>query len=128
MTIRSQENSVGAWAFLIGVILAVLIGLSTTIISNPMVIRYSGQIYGVLVLLGLIIGFVNVPEKDSQTFLWVGTALVIVSKFGMDSVRGSLIGIMVGDAVSAVFAALLALFVPATIVSALKSVFSIAKI
>ena len=128
MAIRSQENSVGAWAFLIGVILAVLVGLSTTIISIPNVIRYSGQIYGLLVLLGLIIGFVNVPEKDSQTFLWAGTALVIVSKFGMDSVRGSLIGIMVGDAVSAVFAALLALFVPATIVSALKTVFSISKI
>jgi len=128
VTIKSQENSIGAWAFLIGVILAVLIGLSTTIIPNPTVIRYSGQIYGILVLLGLVIGFVNVPEKDSQTFLWAGTALVIVSKFGMDSVRGSLIGIMVGDAVSAVFAALLALFVPATIVSALKTVFSISKI
>ena len=128
MAIRSHENSIGAWAFLIGVILAVLIGLSTTIIPNPTVIRYSGQIYGILVLLGLVIGFVNVPEKDSQTFLWAGTALVIVSKFGMDSVRGSLIGIMVGDAVSAVFAALLALFVPATIVSALKTVFSISKI
>ncbi|MBM3228636.1 hypothetical protein FJZ20_02020 [Candidatus Pacearchaeota archaeon] len=128
MAIKSHENSIGAWAFLIGVILAVLIGLSTTIIPNPTVIRYSGQIYGILVLLGLVIGFVNVPEKDSQTFLWAGTALVIVSKFGMDSVRGSLIGIMVGDAVSAVFAALLALFVPATIVSALKTVFSISKI
>jgi len=128
LAIKSHENSIGAWAFLIGVILAVLIGLSTTIIPNPTVIRYSGQIYGILVLLGLVIGFVNVPEKDSQTFLWAGTALVIVSKFGMDSVRGSLIGIMVGDAVSAVFAALLALFVPATIVSALKTVFSISKI
>jgi len=128
MVIRSHENSIGAWAFLIGVILAVLIGLSTTILSIPNAIRYSAQIYGILVLLGLIIGFVNVPEKDSQTFLWAGTALVIVSKFGMDSVRGSLIGIGVGDAVSAVFAALLALFVPATIISALKNVFSIAKI
>jgi len=129
MVIKSTENSVGAWAFLIGVILAVLIGLSTTILSIPVITRLSAQIYGILVLLGLVIGFVNVPPgKDSQTFLWAGTALVVISRFGMEGVRGSVIGIGVGDAVSAVFGALLALFVPATIVVALKTVFSISKI
>jgi len=129
MVIRSKENSVGAWAFLIGVILAVLIGLSTTILSIPVITKFSAQIYGILVLLGLVIGFVNVPPgRDSMTFLWAGTALVVISKFGMEGVRGSIIGIGVGDAVSAVFGALLALFVPATIVVALKTVFSISKI
>ncbi len=129
MVIKSKENSIGAWAFLVGVILAVLIGLSTTILSIPVITRLSVQIYGILVLLGLFIGFVNVPPgKDSQKFLWTGTALVVISRFGMEGVRGSVIGIGVGDAVSAVFGALLALFVPATIVVALKTVFSISKI
>ena len=128
MVIKSRENSVGAWAFFIGVILAILIGLSTTVFSIPTVIAYSTQIYALLVILGLIIGFVNISGKDTQTFLWAGAILVVVSKFGMDSVRGSLIGIGIGDAVSAVFAALLALFVPATIVMALKTIFSISRI
>ena len=128
MVIRSRENSVGAWAFLIGVILAVLIGLSTTLISIPFLVKYSAQIYAILVILGLIVGFMHTSGRDSQTFMWAGTALVIVSKFGMDSVTGSLIGIGIGDAVKSVFAALLALFVPATIIVALKTVFSIAKI
>lgn len=128
MVIISRENSVGAWAFFIGVILAILIGLSTTIIPIPTVIAYSTQIYALLVILGLIVGFVNIPGRDAHTFLWAGAILVVVSKFGMDSVRGSLIGIGVGDAVSAVFAALLALFVPATIVMALKTIFSMSKI
>ena len=128
MVIRSRENSVGAWAFLIGVILAVLIGLSTTLISIPFLVKYSAQIYAILVILGLIVGFMHPSGKDSQTFLLAGTALVIVSKFGMDSVTGSLIGIGIGDAVKSVFAALLALFVPATIIVALKTVFSIAKV
>ncbi|TET29025.1 MAG: hypothetical protein E3J70_08130, partial [Candidatus Heimdallarchaeota archaeon] len=61
MAIISRENSIGAWAFFIGVILAVLIGLSTTIFSIPTVIAYSAQIYALLVILGLIIGFVNIP-------------------------------------------------------------------
>ncbi len=128
MVVKSRENSVGAWAFLIGVILAILIGVSTTILPFPKLVQYSAQIYGILVLLGLLVGFVSIPAKDSQTFLWAGTILVVVSKFGMESVTGSLIGIGIGDAASSIFAALLALFVPATIVVALKTVFSIAKI
>jgi hypothetical protein len=128
MVIKSHENSVGAWAFFIGVVLAILIGLTTTIFSIPTVIAYSPQIYALLVILGLIIGFVNIAGKDTQTFLWAGAILVVVSKFGMDSVRGSLIGIGIGDAVASVFGALLALFVPATIVMALKTIFSISKI
>lgn len=128
MVIKSKENSIGAWAFLVGVILAVIIGLSTTLISIPALTAYSGQIYAILVILGLIVGFLNVTGKDSQTFLLTGAILVVVSKFGMESVTGSLIGIGIGDAVASTFAALLVLFVPATIVVALKTVFSIANV
>jgi len=128
MVIKSKENSIGAWAFLAGVILAVVIGLSTTLLPIPELSRYSAQIYAILVILGLIVGYFNIRAEESQTFLWAGVALVIVSRFGMDSVTGSLIGLGVGAAVSSTFAALLALFVPATIIVALKAVFSIAKV
>ena len=128
MVIRSKENSVGAWAFLIGVVLAIVIGIGTTLIPIPELSRFSAQIYGVLVLLGLVVGAMNVTSKDTHTFMVAGAVLVIVSKFGMESVTGSLIGIGIGDAVSSTFAALLALFVPATIIVALKVVFSIAKV
>jgi len=128
MAIRSTENSVGAWAFLAGVILAILIGLSTTLLPLPVLAQYSVQIYSVLVILGIIIGYFNIKTEESQTFLWAGVALVIVSRFGMDSVTGSLGNLGVGDAVSSIFAALLALFVPATIIVALKTVFSIANV
>lgn len=128
MAIKSQENSVGAWAFLIGFILALLIGLATTVFPMPLIEQYNRQVFGLLVLLGLIIGFVSVPGKDSQTFLLAGVVLVIVSRFGMDSVQGTLIGIGIGDAVSSIFGALLTLFVPATIIVALKTVFAISKI
>ncbi len=132
MAIRAEENSIGAWAFLIGVILAVIIGVSTSsFLSLQIIAKYNPQIYGILVLLGLIVGFfIPVSGKDSQTFLLTGTVLVIVSKFGMEGVitTGTLIGIGIGDSISTIFGALIAMFVPATIVVALKSVFSIAKI
>jgi len=129
MAITAKETWIGAWAFLIGVILAIAIGLSTTLVPIPFLVRYSSTIYAILVILGLLVGFSNVTsKKDSQTFMIAGAVLVIVSKFGMESVTGSLIGIGIGDAVSSVFAALLALFVPATIVVAIKNLFSIAKV
>ena len=80
-------------------------------------------------ILGLFVGFsINTQAKDSQTFLVAGVILVIVSKFGMESVTGSLIGIGIGDVVTSTFSALLALFVPATIIVAIKNVFSVSKI
>lgn len=127
MPITSRENYIGAWAFLLGVILAVLIGLSTTLLPNSLS-QYNPQIYAILVILGLIVGFFNIRVEESHTFLLAGAILVVVSKFGMESVTGSLLGIGIGATVTSVFAALLALFVPATIMVALKTVFSIAKV
>ncbi len=130
MTVISKENSFGAWAFLIGVVLAVLIGIGTSsLIPIDSIIKHSPQIYAVLVILGILVGFsIKAERKDAQTFLYTGAILVIISKFGMDSVTGSLIGIGVGGLVSSIFGALLTLFVPATIIVALKTVFSIARI
>ena len=126
MVLKSKENSFGAWAFFI----AVIIGLSTSsFLSLQKVISYSSPIYGILVILGLLVGFsINVSGKDAQTFLMTGAVLVIISKFGMDSVTGSLIGIGIGDIVSSTFAALIVLFVPATIIVALKTLFSMARV
>jgi len=131
MVIKSKENSIGAWAFLIGIVLAVILGLSTTLFKNdiPTLVSYSSAIYALLVILGLVVGFsIKVTGKDAQTFLITGAILVVVSKFGMESVTGSLIGIGIGELVSSTFGALLVLFVPATIVVAIKTVFGIAKI
>jgi uncharacterized membrane protein len=126
---KSKENSIGAWAFFIGVVLAVVIGLSTLLIPFPTLRKYSSFIYLILVVLGIIIGSsINVAGKDSQTFLITGAIIVIVGRFGMESVSSSLIGIGAGDTVSSIFASLLALFVPATIIVALKSVFGLARV
>lgn len=130
MVLRSRENSIGAWSFLIGVILAIIIGISaSSLFSWEKITIYSSQIYGILVILGLVVGYnIKVSGKDAQTFLLTGAVLVIVSRFGMESVSGSLIGIGIGDTVTSTFSALLALFVPATILVAVKSVFSMSRI
>ena len=127
--ITSKENSIGAWAFLGAVILAIIIGLSISLFPIPSITKYSSFIYLILVILGIVVGAsINTSGRDSQTFLTTGAIIVIVSKFGMESVISSLIGIGVGDIVSTAFAALLALFIPATIIVALKTVFGLAKV
>lgn len=136
MVIKSRENNFSAKAFLAGIILAVFIGLLIGLSTSKMVDfefskeqlnKYSSTAYAVLVILGLIVGF-GISGRDLQTFLLAGTVIVVISGFGLDSVRGSLIGIGVGDIASSIFGALSALFVPATIIVALKTVFSISKI
>ena len=54
--------------------------------------------------------------------------MVIVSKFGMDSVINSLIGIGASTIASTTFSALLTLFVPATIVVAIKAVLKLTRV
>ena len=129
MVLKSNENNIGAWSFLVGVILAILVGVFSTLIPIPSITTYSAQIYGLLIFLGILVGsFIKVNEKESQTFLIAGAILVIVSKFGMESAVGSIIGIGIGSAAASIFGSLLVLFIPATIIVALKTVFSIAKV
>ena len=121
MAIRSQENLIGARAFLIGVILAVAVGIFAGSRINPWIL-------GILAILGVVVGYF-VAEKNVQIFLMASVSLVIVIYMGISGlVLGAAIsGFSIGRIISTVMQTLLALFVPATIVVALKSVFSLAK-
>ncbi|MGB9708108.1 MAG: hypothetical protein ACPLXC_02145 [Candidatus Pacearchaeota archaeon] len=111
-----KKNLLGAWAFLIGVILAVIFAFIT-----------AGAWLGwVLVIIGIIIGLLNIADVEVQPFLLAGAILVIVSYFG----SGVFALIKIGDIpfLANILSNILMLFVPATIIVALKSVFSMAKV
>lgn len=122
--VKSKENLIGAYAFLIGVILAVLVGILQESLD---VAKTSSLPYALLVLLGIAVGFFNFNDKDSFTFLVASLSLVIVSGFGQTAlIYVSTVPIL--SSLSSVLAALMVMFVPATIIVALKTVFSISKI
>ncbi|MCD4759887.1 hypothetical protein K8R33_03290 [archaeon] len=103
-------NPIGSWAFLIGVLLAIVLAFVTSM----------ANLAWLLVVLGIIIGLFNISSKETQKFLFAGAILVIVGSFAggtLSSVR------YLND----IFANLVALFAPATIVVALKSVFELAR-
>ena len=120
---KSRENLVGAYAVLFGVIIAVIFGIFQRFILTSWI----GWIYGVLALIGILIGAISVSNdsKEAMTFLLATVSLVIVSSVGQE--RLILIGDM-GLLIITILNALLTMFVPATIVVALKTVFSIASL
>ncbi len=105
-------NTIGGWAFLIGVLLAIIIGAGWIKASN-------GWTIGFLVI-GLIIGLLNIADEETTPFLMSGVILIIASSLGNDSL-GSI------GWVSGILNSLLAIFVPATIVVAIRNVFSLAR-
>ena len=111
-----KHNLLGAWAFLIGVVLAIVIGVFNAQLGNDT----ATFINVLLVIIGILVGLLNVGSKDITTFLFAGIALVIVSNMGQSSLN---VIPVVGD----VFSALLTIFVPATVIVALKAVFSVAR-
>ncbi len=132
MAIRSRENSTGAWAFLIGIVLAIIIALIKSF-SITAFVKFNQIFYVLLLIMGVIVGSINVRTENINTFLLAGTVLVVVSKFGLEGVvdrlGGSMLGItQLGLIGQEIFGALLVLFIPATIVVAIKTVFSIAKV
>lgn len=107
--LMAKNNKIGSWAFLIGVILAIVFAF----------VNMSSVVW-ILVLLGLLIGFFNIDPKEIQTFLFAGTVLVIVGAFAGQTLSEIMY-------LQDIFSNLVALFGPATIVVAIKSLFSLAK-
>jgi len=114
---KVKQNVIGAWAFLIGVLLALVVGGLG--LSDP-------NWTAALVVLGIVIGLLNIGGAELKEFMIAGAVLVVVSAFG--SAYGSLLSLSVSIInIGAILTALLALFVPATIVVALKTVFALAR-
>jgi len=110
---KKKNNFVGAWSFLIGIILALVVGLVSSLNNNPVIL-------GVLVVLGLIVGLLNVTKKEVNAFMMSGIVLIIASFFG-----ASILSPIPKS--TDVLGALLTLFVPATIIVAIKNVFTLAE-
>ena len=121
--VKSRENLLGAYAFLVGVVLAVIFGL-----FNQSLEQAGGVFYSALVLIGLIVGFMNISDKNSQTFLLASLSLVIVGALGNDPLIYIAQDNYVVTSLRNILVSLLVLFVPATIIVALKTVFSLGKI
>ncbi|MDO8511389.1 MAG: hypothetical protein Q7S55_04445 [Nanoarchaeota archaeon] len=115
-----SRGMLGSWSFLVGLLLAVLLGVGLT---GP----YATQMYWVVFLLGIVVGLLNITSQEASAFLTAGTVLVLVSYLGAD-VLGSAAQAGLGlDSLVSILQSILTLFVPATIVVAVRAVFGLAR-
>ena len=76
-----MNQTIGSWAFILGVLIAIIAGLAAA-----MVVEYAAMITLVLIILGLIVGFLNINDKETQPFLVATIALMAVKLNGTTKV------------------------------------------
>ena len=107
-----MEGKIGHWSFLIGIVLAIIAGFVPQL-QTP-------TVTWVLVLLGLIVGFLNITAKEVQEFLIATIALVIAADAAADIIAlGLTMSMILSNIVTFVF--------PAALLVALKAIWTLAS-
>ena len=117
-----MEQKIGHYSFIGGVVIAVVLGL----VPSATLGTASAWLASLLVVLGLIVGFLNVSGKETKEFLTVATVLIIAAFAGdASNTLGSVQ--LVGPYLSGIFSQILAFVVPALVVVGLKDIWSLGQ-
>lgn len=109
------NDVVGRWAFIIGLIVAVVAGL---------IQGYVQVIALVLFVLGLVVGFLNVKDKDLIKFLVATSALLIL---GVASIGALSILAVVSDYIDSILGNFISFVGAAALVVSIKAVIEATK-
>jgi ATP synthase protein I len=101
---------IGKYAFIIGLVLAVVAAL----------LLQASWVMWVLAVLGLVVGFLNVSKEETRSFLLAAIGLILAAT----SVQ---VLPLVGDLLTRIMSNLVVFIAPAVLVVALKSLFETAK-
>ncbi|MBI5884910.1 hypothetical protein HZB89_02310 [archaeon] len=110
---KSDLETIGGYAFILGVIIAIIAGLFPMegwAVWTPLV----------LVILGLIVGFLNITDKEINSFLIAGISLLAAGTAGLGIIP------TVGAYLASMLLNIGAFVAPAVVIVALKAVYSIA--
>lgn len=116
----------GAYAFILGVLLAVLASILPPLNSMfgiPMFLSQAGVTVS-LVTLGVVVGLLNIKAKETKDFLLVVTVLVLVTYAG-SSGNLTLIPYAVGTVIASFFGNIMNFAIPAAIVVGLKEIYKL---
>lgn len=106
-------SKIGFWAFILGLIIAVICGI--VLPANTIIII-------ILIILGLIIGFLNISLKETVRFLVATIALVVVG-----NVFTPLTMLGIGKILGSILSYVATLMAPAAIVVAIKALWAVGK-
>ena len=105
-------TKLGSWLFILGVLAAIVIGLTVTEMSKPMM--------AVLIAVGLIVGLANIKAKEPNQFFVAALSIIIVATLGKN-VLGAL------DFLGRILDAIVLIIGPAIVMVALKVINVLAK-
>ncbi len=109
----------GELAFIIGVAIALILGLA----SKWVPANWVPFLGGLLVLMGLVVGALNVTHHETKDFLLVGAVLILAA-----TGAGTLTALgTVGEMMKQTFSFLLIFIVPSMLVVCLKAVYGMSK-
>jgi hypothetical protein len=110
-----KTNRVGELAFLAFVIIAILAGIATAAYPGG---NY-GAVYAVLVVLGVIVGLLNVTEKETTPFLVAAIALLAAGTATFSSIN------VVGPVIDNILKFIGAFVAPAAVIVAIKAIYAL---
>lgn len=110
-----MSAQMGAWAFVLGLVIAIIAGF---------VAPNSGPAALVLGVLGIIVGLLNISEREASTFLISSIAFVVAFN-GLAGVLSVIPGI--GGFLPSVLNYLVIFVAPGAAVVAIKALFSVAR-
>lgn len=113
-------NKVIAYAFTVGVVSALVLGLIAALLPVGAV----AVLTTILVLAGIVVGFFNITPKEAHNYVLYVTALVIVT-----SLSKNVLGPVqfIGPYLESVFSAIMAFIVPSVMIVGLRAVVNLAK-
>ena len=111
-----NADIIGKWAFLIGLLLVVIAGLI------PPDVYVIPQLMLILVVLGVIVGFLNINDKDTTKLL-----IAIIALIGVGSMTVLAIPTIGESYLSPILTNFIAFVGAATLVVAIKSIYSTIK-
>jgi len=114
-------SKLGQWAFIIGVLLAIVVGVFSVGLKD-----YAGTLSLVLVVLGLVVGFLNISEKETTPFLVAAIALIATAA-SVDTLKTIDLGVSLGIYLAGIVSQIAVFVAPAAVIVALKAINSLAK-
>lgn len=122
-----QMEKAGEYAFIAFVIIAILAGLIMGAWSDLQTPDNEGWINLIMVILGIIVGFTTITEKESQPFLIAAIALVVAVQMSDPFGAINKIADPLGTIADYIVRYIAAFAVPAAVIHAIKTVYSLAK-
>ena len=104
---------VGFWAFIVGLVISLVAGVF---------LPANGLLVLILVVLGIVIGFLNITPKETQALLLAAIALIVVG-----NAFGSLTLLNIDKYIGGILFYVTVFVSPAAVIAAIKTLWAIGK-